>query len=262
MKWIIHDLLFGMAEQEEFMRALEKRGQKYEVFSTFANIPDGDIVRCSVDMAKVWRDHRGMMCTWVNYECSNYTPFFYGHLLVDNPTVTTYGDLRDNAADYFSIYGDKNGYIFLRPNSGGKTFVGEMVESEGLKRHREWYKDAWEDNLLVVVAKPVVIDREFRLVVVGDKAVSGSQYKSRDNLDKDLDLDSKRIEPDHEVFDYVNDVLSRVDYRPDPAFILDVAETKDGFKIIELNSFTCSGFYDCDPEPIVLAMASEGVCCA
>jgi hypothetical protein len=252
MKWVIHDLVFGMAEHEEFIKCLDKHGHEYEVFNTFAPIPDGDIVRCSVDMAKVWRDSRGIMCNWQAFDCSEYYPYFEKYLLADSFFFTSYGDLRKNAEQYFELYGNKDGWFFLRPNSGGKIFVGELVEKEGLKRHREWYKDAWSDDLVVMVAEPVEIIKEYRLVVIGDKVVSGSMYKALHG--SKLELDTKRIEPDHEAFKYADKVLTDVDYRPDPAFIIDVAETSDGFRVIELNSFTCSGLYDCDPEPIVLGM--------
>jgi hypothetical protein len=47
-----------------------------------------------------------------------------------------------------------------------------------------------------------------------------------------------------------------VSWRPDPLFMLDVGETDGGLHLLELNSFSCSGLYRCDPAPVV-AVASE-----
>jgi hypothetical protein len=43
-------------------------------------------------------------------------------------------------------------------------------------------------------------------------------------------------------------------WQPDDAFVLDIAETSEGFKIIEINCLNASGFYACEMDKVVIAL--------
>jgi hypothetical protein len=47
--------------------------------------------------------------------------------------------------------------------------------------------------------------------------------------------------------------LADVSWRPDPLFVMDICEGQSGLRIVELNGFTCSGFYACDIDKFVAA---------
>lgn len=55
-----------------------------------------------------------------------------------------------------------------------------------------------------------------------------------------------------EVLDYGQEVVNNVKYEPDPAWVLDVCETKGHLKVLEVGSFSCSGLYAADPETVIL----------
>jgi len=40
-------------------------------------------------------------------------------------------------------------------------------------------------------------------------------------------------------------------WQPAEAFVIDIAKTYDGLKVIEINNFNSSGFYSCDVYKIV-----------
>jgi glutathione synthase/RimK-type ligase-like ATP-grasp enzyme len=43
----------------------------------------------------------------------------------------------------------------------------------------------------------------------------------------------------------------------DPIYVIDICLTdKDEYKVLELNSFSCSGLYDCNPNIIVYVVES------
>jgi hypothetical protein len=47
-------------------------------------------------------------------------------------------------------------------------------------------------------------------------------------------------------------MLDVVEYRPDPAWTVDICELESGeLKVVEVGSFSCAGMYASDPEPIV-----------
>ena len=63
-----------------------------------------------------------------------------------------------------------------------------------------------------------------------------------DGVEDFLDDDAARFKA-REIFEA---------YEPDTAWVIDIAMTKDmKCHLIELNSFSCSGLYACDLEPIV-----------
>lgn len=43
-------------------------------------------------------------------------------------------------------------------------------------------------------------------------------------------------------------------YRPTPVFVIDVAETDDGFKIVEYGTFNSAGLYACDVAAVIDAI--------
>lgn len=253
MKWILHDLVFGNDEQSNFVEALDELGHDYEIVRTYSDLPEGDIVRCSINMAKFWSPHKGIMCDFDAFKCTNYFPAFYEHLLSDNFVIQRYSEVVSNPDHFFNLWGNSD-CIFIRPNGGDKVFDGQVVTKEELLTLKDQYCDDFGDPV-VIVAEPRNIVEEYRVVVVGDKAVSGCRYKTKSI--SNLQLDVERIDPRHRVMDYVNKVLKEVDYRPGPAFIVDVAWSPlMGDRVVELNSFTCSGLYDADPKPIIENMSS------
>ncbi|MNW03714.1 hypothetical protein D3C71_1996880 [compost metagenome] len=43
-------------------------------------------------------------------------------------------------------------------------------------------------------------------------------------------------------------------WEPSKAYVLDICLTPNGYKVVELNNITSSGFYDCDVTKIVFAL--------
>lgn len=46
-------------------------------------------------------------------------------------------------------------------------------------------------------------------------------------------------------------------WQPNVAFVLDIAETENGYKIVEVNGYTTSGFYQCDVGAIAEALVNR-----
>jgi hypothetical protein len=46
-------------------------------------------------------------------------------------------------------------------------------------------------------------------------------------------------------------MLAEVRWRPDPIFMMDVAESEDRLWLVELNGFSCSSLYACDLKAVV-----------
>jgi hypothetical protein len=143
----------------------------------------------------------------------------------------------------FSIYG-RNEQVFARPTSCHKLFVGRCIDRESFATALA--PTRYDPASLVVVAAPQPISREWRVVVIGDRIASGSQYA----------VGGKReitAEFPPEVRAFAESMLSEVRWRPDPAFMLDVCESAGQLWLVELNSFSGSWLYRCDLQVVVSA---------
>ncbi len=102
----------------------------------------------------------------------------------------------------------------------------------------------FDPRQLVVVSSPKPLQREWRLFIADDQVITASQYAEQGEV--------RRVAgcPD-EVTSFARQILSQVDWRPDPLFTMDIAESNGRLAIVELNGFSCSHFYMADLERIV-----------
>ena len=246
-KWSIHDGVFG-DEQPRFVECLDKHGISYEIVGLHDKVR-GDIVRCSTQKAKLLHGYSGLMCDWKAFLRYSYYGKYVGFLLNKQFVFTTYGELLCNTAYYGYKFGST---VFLAPDSGDKVFYAELVDLHRLDKHRGEYLHGWDDGLKILIAPKLDITEEFRFVV-SDRVIAGTKYK------ENCELEVAPISSDHSAWKYADQVVREVDYRPGELFVLDVGIVRGKYGVVELNSFSCSGLYDCDPEPIILHFESRSV---
>jgi len=134
--------------------------------------------------------------------------------------------------------------VFARPSSSHKLFVGRCIDRESFASALA--PTRYDPETRVVIATPRPLGREWRLVVIGDRVVAGSQY---------ADAGFKKIAADcpTEVRSFAETMLGEVRWRPDPAFMLDVCESGGRLWLVELNSFSGSWLYACELATVVSA---------
>lgn len=178
-------------------------------------------------------------CTFPNYKCSKYYAYFGKFLLNKNYSMLPFSELERNKDFLFEEFG-RDGCMFVRPDSGDKIFTGQIITLD------TFYEDYRllgfydvDPYSMVVISEPQTIINEWRFIIVDGKIVASSPYK-----------ESVESAP-KEAFNLVEEVL-KVDYKPDPAWSLDICQTVDGkVHLLEIGSFSCSGLYKCDVVPIV-----------
>lgn len=185
-----------------------------------------------------------------NYDCAKYYPHFLDYLLNDHSYILPFGTIMKRLDKIFDWFETED--LFMRPTKGSKTFTGKVFDcvdgKEMLKVEQDCYGITSDELVLIAPAKN--LGREWRLVIVDNEVVSGSLYRENHRHKEESGF------PDH-VKEFANEILANVKYRPDPAFVMDIGERPhEGLKLIELNSFSCSGMYACDLKPIVEAIES------
>lgn len=182
----------------------------------------------------------GGWCTIENFDCSEYYQHFSGYLLNEPFRILSIENALAQQKELFEQFGDQD-QIFLRPTGMEKLFTGCCVSREDFASilHSVRYS-----NRSVLVATPRQILREWRLIVCETAVITASQYRADGDLCPAAGCPSECVQ-------FVEELLTQVTWRPDPIFMLDVCETNDQLRVVELNSFSCSGFYRCDPRPTV-----------
>lgn len=142
------------------------------------------------------------------------------------------------------VIGDK---VFIRPCEDLKAFTGQVIGNEEL---RDWQRRTKEgekssqamqltSDTMVVIAEPKFLYREWRFFVVGGEVVAGSQYRDAYGKREDANVDS-------DVQRFAQRMVDK--WQPGDCFVLDVAATHEGLKVIEVNCFNGSGVYACNIE--------------
>lgn len=139
--------------------------------------------------------------------------------------------------------------FFIRPCEDTKDFSGTVYTKEEF--------EAWREEILRVedtcpfadkdvVASPLQhILAEYRFFVVNGKIVTYSQYKKGDAV-----ISSPIV--DEHVISYAQSMVDK--WQPAKAFVIDVADTANGYKVIEINNFNSAGFYASDVAKLIEAI--------
>jgi hypothetical protein len=141
--------------------------------------------------------------------------------------------------------------IFIRPCRDTKAFTGLVVRQGDFKAWRhdllsQGRDPEWLGSATQVVASPFrEILAEYRIFVVDGKIVAASMYKLGHRVVYDA-----YVPPF--VMDFCRDMVGL--WEISRGFVMDVAETPEGPKIIEINNLNSAGFYACNVGKIVEAV--------
>jgi hypothetical protein len=180
-----------------------------------------------------------------NYLCSKYYGYVQQYLFNDKHVFTTLANLKQNKWWFYGIFG-KEALIYVRPDNGGKTFTGQLLD---LQDFDKFFEDDTRCDCkptdLIVVSTPKNIRGEWRFVCMSNKEILGSSlYKYNDQRTYVPSAPEKATK-------LVKEILE-IGWYPDPVFTVDVCEDNDGnYWLMEFNSFTSAGTYAVPKGPIV-----------
>lgn len=248
MLWVIQENLFQEREYEKFLDACDRQGINYQQVKI---IPFSHELVPEITESNPILAFGSTALVRIAQERGWYPGVFYN----DNFNFKVWSEAwGTNILNYgakicaFSqMETDLKGF-FVRPCEDLKYFNGTVIEQESL--------NAWKDEVLnrsnyltkdteVVISAIKVIYKEFRFFVIAHTLVTGSLYK----LGNKLCLD-RNIEPD--AYRFASKMIEL--WQPSRAFVIDIALTEEGYKIVEVNCINSSGFYAADVSKIVNAM--------
>lgn len=166
-----------------------------------------------------------------------------------------WGDHMLNADSRVAAFKDvdfEQELMFLRPTQDSKVFAGRVFTKEEFYEWKrkvvvleEDYGNSLTKDTLIQFCEPKVIYAEYRFWVVKGKIVTKSLYKRGNTVMYSSDVDERFDE-------YVKARIA--EWQPHDAFCIDVCDTPDGIKIVEINTLNSCGFYAADIPKLVQAL--------
>lgn len=274
MHWVVQNNICNEAGHDTLLQALERRGLPHNVCKVipFVGVLEPDvhpenpvIVMGSTTLMRI-AEERG---------------WWPGGLLSHNFDFEVqrahWGNLMLNAGGLVCALVDvpeQSRPFFIRPTLDTKSFPGYVTDWPSFVE--------WRDRVLaltpedgatvmgatrVLVAPAQTIYREARFWIVDGKVVTGSIYKlgtrvvSREILVGDplrevaVDISLRGTMTRGRVCDTCGEPCK---FQPARVYCLDVAETPDGPRILEVNCLVSAGYYAADLDALVEALESFG----
>jgi len=154
--------------------------------------------------------------------------------------------------DMLSVCADDWDEVFVRPVLDTKSLTGTVMSIDKFKAWQYAIEDVVPTNYSplhreteILVAPVKKIYKEFRMFIVDGEYITGTQYKCG------LDVRYSPIVDDG-VIEYVKNMIQI--WTPAKAFVLDIASTPYGYKVIEINNINTAGFYDANVGKLIEAI--------
>lgn len=128
---------------------------------------------------------------------------------------------------------NKQEEYFVRPLEDTKSFNGGIYNKNTL---------VFEGDVIISSLKHIA--REYRFFIINNEIITASLYKTNGSLDESSVIDIQATE-------FVQKMMTQFAH---PGFVIDVALTDKGYKIMELNCLNAAGFYQIDIGKLVMAI--------
>ena len=211
------------------------------------------VVYTTINAIKRLRAFYGCYYNEFVYDCNVYMSLLEvdpQYFLNHDHIYCTFSDLKADYNYYFDLFGCD--YLFFRPNKGIKEFTGNVFSRDALPSELNAIEYMYNIDMsaMILISTPKKIDEETRFIIGNREIIDASRYRVKGKLQEDNEINPMSI-------DFVNKVLKETSWVPDDLFVMDVALTEDGPKIIELNAFSCSGWYDGMDNKNIIKKVSE-----
>ncbi len=264
VKWAISTEIFRRPGSPQIDAALDRAGIEYfqsefdPKTREYADIPY-DTNQCVVmygPIKFIRTKNRGYTPGAYGFKKDTNTSFYMTQLPGDwyfneHCIYMPLGMISRNKSMIHDLFGD---HIFIRPDSGFKSFTGFDVKLDNLDYELSALKQTKHpfDNELCLIARARPIKCENRFVICEGQVVTGSQYRWDDVLMTRIDL-----HPDCLAF---AERVAAASWQLDTVYTVDIFLCEErGARIGEFNSFASSGLYQSDTDAIVSAVSAAAL---
>lgn len=167
---------------------------------------------------------RPFMFNFSPYNFTNFAPTFKHYLLSEDFRVCNMDEVPKNS-DYF-----------VRPNSGNKTFSGNIYTPDKLVEEMEYLKqhNNHPSDIEVVYSSVKNISEEYRCIVIGGNVIDSCYYNHKKEF-------NRLYENKTQVHNFVANLETYLD-----DYVIDICLSDGKLKVLECNCILTSSYYDCD----------------
>lgn len=172
--------------------------------------------------------------------------YYKDYVLNKDFSFIPFGNLKDLKWQLFRTFARET-EIFMRPNSGAKSFTGGVFDLVDFDKEIDKIKEESEvkDDDLVLVSSVKKILAEFRLICFGNEIVGYSTYRFNGLL-----TEIKSVPK--EVLDFWTLALHDTRWIPEKFYVVDIVMDNDGsYYVLEFNCLNSSNWYAADVEKIL-----------
>jgi hypothetical protein len=189
---------------------------------------------------KIWNP--GAYCNVANFKCTSWYDESKKWLFQKNWISTTVQKLIDNPDKYLEKIGSND--FFVRPNSPLKPFAGRVLTKDNISLQALDFGFYYDDpNEEIILSSLQTVKQEWRYVICNNQVITGSSYIADNRAADDKDWAGKPLELAQEIASTIN--------APDDVYIMDICDSDEGYKLLELNPFSGADLYNCDRSLIV-----------
>jgi hypothetical protein len=263
--WIIQDVVFDK-RLTEMERLLRHKGHNVHVLRNATGIEPIDppftsneptLAMVSLGIARRLSTRPefvpGVLCRPEMLKVSTYGAFWGRHLLNDDYVVLPWAEFVRRREIWIRDAGGAES-VFVRPNSCEKIFTGQEIPFDDWHhevRCMESLTGIRPETLVCVSSPKSDIAGEWRFWIANGAVVTHSHY----SWETAGQPGAVCPEPPLECIELAN-ALCREPWQPDVAYTADICMTDRGARLVEVNSFSCSGVYEADLSRLIDAGSS------
>ena len=255
-KWLLEKDFFWEGQLDNISPVLKKIDVEYKLtnhrheLDFYSYFPKDDCVIAygSIEFIQSVRNRTAWIPgVWFDpqmFKCSRYYAYLGSYALNNQYIFLPLEELRRQKDYIFRLLGNKDGEIFIRPDSSLKEFTGHVAHYDDFeqKLQRMSYGKI-EKHLLVMVSKVTSIQEEYRFIVANGKILDGCTYMVNGEHDE-------REGYPQEAFDMAKAIADE-EWRPAPVYVVDICLSNGKYYLMEINAFNSSGNYRLNLEKIV-----------
>lgn len=255
-KWLLEEGFFWEGQLDNISPVLKKMDVEYKLtnqrheldFQKYFVKEDCVIAYGSIEFVQEVRNRTSWIPgVWFDpkmFKCSMYYSYFGNYALNSQYILLPLEELKRQKDYIFRLFGDKDGEIFIRPDSSLKEFTGHVAHYDDFeqKLQRMSYGKL-EKHLLVMVSKVTSVQEEYRFIVANRKILDGCIYMFNGQHDE-------REGYPQEAYDLCQRIADE-EWRPASVFVVDICKSNDKYYLMEINAFNSSGNYRLNLEKIV-----------
>jgi len=254
MHWILQNNIYNESGFDDLVGTLERLGLPFSLHKVIPFVGELEpepvlheervVVMGSYTLARAAQRRGWQPGAWLdNLDFSIQREHWGAAMLNHDAEVVPLGEIAERPEPFF-----------LRPVTDTKSFAGRVFDWPTYLEWRERLRaltaedrpEVWLDTAVMVCSKKEIWS-ETRLWMVDGRVATASGYKQGTLV---------RSSPPEAVDARVLELAAAraAEWSPNRAYVMDIAETPDGLKIIEVNNLNSAGWYKADLSRLVTAL--------